>query len=58
VQPGDAGAVRQALRRLAHDPDLVAALRAAIRQKAERVKGAAGASGTACGTGRAAISSR
>lgn len=33
VPPGDAGAVRQALRRLAHDPDLVAALRAAIRQK-------------------------
>ncbi|WP_279358339.1 glycosyltransferase family protein [Methylobacterium indicum] len=33
VPPGDAGAVRQALRRLAHDPDLVATLRAAIREK-------------------------
>ncbi|WP_053078596.1 glycosyltransferase family protein [Methylobacterium tarhaniae] len=34
VPPGESGAVRQALRRLAHDPGLVAALRAAIAQKA------------------------
>ncbi|TGD94628.1 glycosyltransferase family protein [Methylobacterium nonmethylotrophicum] len=33
VPPGDSGAVRQALRRLAHDPALVARLRGAIRQK-------------------------
>ncbi|OAS17515.1 hypothetical protein A5481_27360 [Methylobacterium platani] len=33
VPPGDSGALRQALRRLAHDPDLAASLRAAIRQK-------------------------
>ncbi|MFH6782694.1 MULTISPECIES: glycosyltransferase family protein [Methylobacterium] len=34
VPPGDSGAVRQALRRLAHEPDLVASLRAAIGRKA------------------------
>ncbi|MGX7704436.1 glycosyltransferase family protein [Methylobacterium sp. Gmos1] len=33
VPPGESGAVRQALRRLAHDPDLVAALRAGIARK-------------------------
>ncbi|PIK71142.1 group 1 glycosyl transferase, partial [Methylobacterium frigidaeris] len=33
VPPGESGAVRQALRRLAHDPGLVAGLRAAIAQK-------------------------
>jgi glycosyltransferase involved in cell wall biosynthesis len=33
VPPGDSGAVRQALRRLAHDPGLVSALRSAIAEK-------------------------
>ncbi|MET7243551.1 glycosyltransferase [Methylobacterium sp. EM32] len=33
VPPGESGAVRQALRRLAHDPDLVAALHAAIAKR-------------------------
>lgn len=33
VPPGESGAVRQALRRLAHDPGLVAALRAGIAEK-------------------------
>ncbi|AWB23213.1 group 1 glycosyl transferase [Methylobacterium currus] len=33
VPPGESGAVRQALRRLRHDPALVAALRAAIARK-------------------------
>ncbi len=33
VQPGESGAVRQALRRLSHDPGLIATLRAGIARK-------------------------